>query len=227
MSLQVFALLSLFIVRSGGCDFDLKGVGNIKVTIDSNPTGFRKAFPKDYYVVHRYTKNMLCESDLCCVISAAAVLLDSWSVLLKNLWDEHVNHTLILELIGTLERIIEKNENAERFLEETDLARFPTSSSSPEELLNLTSDLFQRWLQVGCSPAIGTCLPPTLPPPVQKKDYNPSRARLLTTRAVGGSEQKGRQDKMMDVMAPSSGGRSLMASCSAFVWSPLLFGLYW
>lgn len=49
----------------------------------------------------------------CCIVSAAAVLLDSWDVLQKNLWDEHVNHSLILELQHTLNKIIEKDKNTE------------------------------------------------------------------------------------------------------------------
>lgn len=115
---------------------------------------------------------------------------------------------------------------SQRFLEEMDLTQFPTISSSPEQLLKLTSELFERWVQVGCLPSIGTCLPPTLPPPVQKKDYSLSRARLLTTRAIN-SKQEGHPDKMMDIKAQSSSGRSLTVSYLAFVWSPLLFGLYW
>ncbi|XP_029306525.1 uncharacterized protein LOC115020736 isoform X2 [Cottoperca gobio] len=103
MSLPVLLLLSLLTVRCGGCDFDWEGVKNIKRTIDSNPTGFRTVFPKDYYVVHRYTKRMLCDTDPCCVFPAAVVLLESWHVLLGNLWDEHLNHSLILDLKQTLE----------------------------------------------------------------------------------------------------------------------------
>lgn len=190
----------------------------------------------------------------CCVFSAAVVLLDSWNVLLMNLWDEHVNHTLILELRQTLDKIITKNENvavrfsqmtaysrlitgassstmsvivsfSQRFLEETDLTQFPTISSRPEELLNLTSELFERWLRIGCSPSISSCLPPTLPPPVQKKDYSRSRARLLTTRALN-DKQEGQPDKMMGDAAPSSCGRSVIVSYFVFVWSLLVFGLY-
>lgn len=33
-------LLSFLTVQCGGCGFDWEGVKNIKVTIDSNPTGF-------------------------------------------------------------------------------------------------------------------------------------------------------------------------------------------
>lgn len=49
----------------------------------------------------------------CCVFPAAVVLLDSWHVLLRNLWDEHLNHSLILDLKQTLDRIIKKNKNTE------------------------------------------------------------------------------------------------------------------
>lgn len=221
-------LLSLLTVLCGGCDFDLEGVKNIKATIDSNPTGFRTVFPKDYYVVHRYTSSMLCDTDPCCVFPAAVVLLESWHVLLRNLWDEHLNHSLILDLKQTLDKIIKKNRDTERFQEETDLAQFPTLSSSPEELLKLTSDLLSRWLEVGCSPSVETCSLPTLPPSVERKDYSPSRARLLITRAVGREEEEeeeeeGRAKKMVD--HPPTSGAPLPVSAS--VWSPLLFRLYW
>uniref|UniRef100_A0A1A7XT47 Uncharacterized protein n=1 Tax=Iconisemion striatum TaxID=60296 RepID=A0A1A7XT47_9TELE len=220
MSLQVLLLLLLLIVQCGGCNF---GVENIKATIESNPTGFRTVFPKDYNVKHHYTKSMLCETDPCCVFSAAVVLLDSWNKLLINLWDEHVNRSLILDVMQTLEIILKTNENIERFEEELDLSKFPTSLSSPEELLKLTSELFERWLQVGCSNYTKTCFPPTLPPPVVKKDYMPSRARLLTTRAVN-NQQEGQPDKMIDSPPHSSSGP---VTVSAFIWSSLLLGLYW
>lgn len=226
MSLPVLLLLSLLTVQCGGCDFDWEGVKNIKTTIDSNPTGFRTVFPKDYYVVHRYRKSMLCDTDPCCVFPAAVVLLDSWHVLLRNLWDEHLNHSLILDLKQTLDKIIRKNRNTERFQEETDLAQFSTLSSSPEELLKLTSELFTRWLAVGCSSSIESCTLPTLPPSVERKDYGPSRARLLTTRAISNVED-GQPDEMMDTAQLSSSGGPLSLSYSAFVWSPLLFRLYW
>ncbi|XP_008284054.1 uncharacterized protein LOC103360159 [Stegastes partitus] len=229
MSLPVVLLLSLLTVQCGGCEFDKESVKNIKATIDSNPTGFRTVFPKDYYVVHRYNRSMLCDTDPCCVFPAAVVLLDSWHVLLRNLWDEHLNHSLILDLKQTLDKIIIRNRNTERFQEETDLAQFSTSSSSPEELLKLTSELLTRWLEVGCSPSVETCSLPTLPPSVERKDFGPSRARLLTTRAVGGEEEEeeeeGQPRKMVDVSQPPSSGGPLSVSASA--WSPLIFRLYW
>ncbi|XP_072250263.1 uncharacterized protein [Leuresthes tenuis] len=226
MSPPVLLLLSLLIVQCGGCDFDQRGVENIKATIDSNPTGFRAVFPKDYYVVHHYTKNMLCETDPCCIFPAAVVLQDSWHVLLRNLWDEHVNHSLILDLKQTLDKIIRKNKNTERFQEETDLTQFSTSPSSPEELLKLTSELFTRWLEVGCSSSIESCPLPTLPPSVQRKDYLPSRARLLTTRAIS-NVVEGQHNKIIDNTQPLSNGGPPSLYYSASAWSPLLFRLYW
>ncbi|AWO96496.1 Hypothetical protein SMAX5B_011917 [Scophthalmus maximus] len=169
---------------------------------------------------------MLCDTDPCCVFPAAVVLLDSWHVLLRNLWDEHLNHSLIVDLKQTLDKIIKKNKNTERFQEETDLAHFSTLSSSPEELLKLTSELFTKWLDVGCLPSIETCTLPTLPPSVERKDYGPSRARLLTTRAIS-SVEDGQPDKMIDIIQlPSSNGPPSL-SYSTSVWSPLLFRLYW
>lgn len=116
--------------------------------------------------------------------------------------------------------------SSQRFQEETDLALFSTISSSPEELLKLTSELFTRWLDVGCLPSIETCTLPTLPPSVERKDYGPSRARLLTTRAIS-SVEEGQPDKMMDITQPLSDGGPPSLSYYASLWSPLLFRLYW
>ncbi|XP_035528934.1 uncharacterized protein zgc:174888 [Morone saxatilis] len=227
MSLPVLLLLLLLTVQCGGCGFDCEGVKNIKRTIDHNPTGFRTVFPKDYYVVHHYTKSMLCDTDPCCVFPAAVVLLESWHVLLRNLWDEHLNHSLILDLKQTLDRIISRNKYTGKFQEETDLDKFSTLHSSPEELLNLTSELFARWLQVESLPSIETCTLPTLPPSVERKDYGPSRARLLTTRAISATEDEGQPDRMIDITQPLSNGGPPSLSYYASVWSPLLFRLYW
>ncbi|XP_053700189.1 uncharacterized protein zgc:174888 [Synchiropus splendidus] len=222
MSLPVLLLLSFLTVRCGGCDFDWEVVKNLKMTLDSNPTGFRTVFPKDYNVEHRYTKGMLCDTDPCCVFPAAIVLLDSWQVLFRNLWDEHLNHSLVQELRDTLEKIIKKNVNTERFREEMDLTQFPALLSSPEELLKLTSDLFNRWLKVGCLQSTTTCPLPTLPPMVERKDYSPSRARLLTTRAISSIEEEDLE--IMDYSLPLT---NRCPSFSASLWSPLLFRLYW
>lgn len=44
---------------------------------------------------------------------AAVVLLDFWDVLLRNIWDEHLNHSLIHDIKQTLDKIIRRNKNAE------------------------------------------------------------------------------------------------------------------
>ncbi|XP_072317400.1 uncharacterized protein [Eucyclogobius newberryi] len=228
MSLAVLLFLSLWTARcGGGCNSDLDGVRNIKTTIDMNAKGFRSVFPKDYYVVHRYTRSILCDNDPCCVFPAAVVLLDSWHALIKNLYDEHINRSLIRDLKQTLEKIIKSNRNTERFQEDTELDRLPGHRSRPEELLNLTSELFSRWIEVGCDATVETCSPPTFPPAVERQDFARSRAKLLTTRGVDVWEDLEQQDWLMDTTrAPSSrGGPSAPYSLS--LCSPLLFRLYW
>lgn len=56
---------------------------------------------------------LLCFSSQCCVFPAAYVLHNSWQVLLTNLWEEHLNHSLVVELTRTLDTIISKNRNME------------------------------------------------------------------------------------------------------------------
>lgn len=226
MSLPVLLLLSLLAVQCGGCNYEWELVKNIKRTIDSNPTGFRTVFPKDYNVVHRYTKSMLCDTDPCCVFPAAIVLVDSWNVLLRNLWNEHLNRSLIYDLRRTLNKIILKNENTLRFQEEMVLEQFSKQQSSPEELLSFTSELFARFLKVGCNGSITSCPLPTLPPSIERKDYGPSRMRLLTTRAIS-NEDKRQPEKRIDVTQPPSNGAPLPTAYYTSVWSPLLFRLYW
>lgn len=51
-------------------------------------------------------------SPQCCVFPAAVVLLDSWEILLRNLWDEHLNHSLIRDIKQTLDQIIRRNKYA-------------------------------------------------------------------------------------------------------------------
>lgn len=222
MSLPVLLLLSLWTVHCGGCDFDWESVKNLKTTIDSNPTGFRTVFPKNYHVVHHYRESMFCDDNPCCVFPAAVVLLDSWEILLRNLWDEHLNHSLIRDIKQTLDQIIRRNKFAGRFLEEMDAAQLSRQPSSPEELLRLTSELFSQWLKVGCMPSIETCPLPTLRLPVERKDYGPSRARLLTTRGLGG-EGKGLSEKIIGITAAS--GAAPAWTHQLLVWSLLLFTL--
>lgn len=72
-------------------------------------------------------------------------------------------------------------------------------------------------------PSIETCPLPTLRLPVERKDYGPSRARLLTTRGLS-DEGKGLSEKIIG-MIPSSGAAPAWTH-QLLVWSLLLFGLY-
>lgn len=114
----------------------------------------------------------------------------------------------------------------QRFQEETDLEQFSKQQSSPEEVLGFTSELFAQFLKVGCNESITSCPLPTLPPSIERKDYGPSRMRLLTTRAIS-SEEKRRPEKRVDVTQPPTSAAPRPTSYYASVWSPLLFRLYW
>lgn len=227
MSLPVLLLLSFLTVRCDGCDFGWVVVNNIQTAIESNQTEFRKAFPKDYIVEHHYKSSMLCDSDPCCVFSAAIVLVDSWTLLLANLWDEHLNYGLIFDLKRALDTILKKNKHTARLQEETDLSTFPYVQSSPEELLNLTSGLFSRWIKVGCFDSIKMCLPPTLAPAVAEWVEQPLlRARLLTTRDVKSLEEVVPWEKLNVNYQPENSS-PLLSQTLSLVCSPLFFGLYW
>uniref|UniRef100_A0A8C6T409 Uncharacterized protein n=1 Tax=Neogobius melanostomus TaxID=47308 RepID=A0A8C6T409_9GOBI len=223
----VLLLLLLWIVQCGGCGSDLEGVRNIKTTIDMN---------LDTSVLH--LKLILVLSCLqCCVFPAAVVLLDSWHVLLRNLWDEHLNRSLVhcsICFYLKTEKMIKATESL------TDMNLLSAHSSPPEELLRLTSELLSRWIEVACNDSLKSCslptLPPnvekknnplSLPPPVERKDYDHSRARLLTTRAIDAWEDLEQADSLIDTtQLPSSGGR-LSVPDSVSLCSPLLFRLYW
>lgn len=114
----------------------------------------------------------------------------------------------------------------QRFQEETDLEQFSKQQSSPEELLSFTSELFARFLKVVCNESIASCPLPTLPPSIERKDFGPSRMRLLTTRAIS-SEEKKRPERRIDVTQPPSNRAPLTTAYYTSVWSPLLFRLYW
>ncbi|XP_056458448.1 uncharacterized protein zgc:174888 [Gadus chalcogrammus] len=227
MSLPVLLLLSFLTVQCGGCDFDWETVKNLQRTIEAKPTDFRKAFPKDYYVKHHYRSSMLCDREPCSVFPAAVFLLNSWTGLLPNLWDEHVNYLLISELKRSLDAIIQKNKHAERLEEETEISSFPSILSSPEQLLNFTSELFSCWIKVGCRESIKTCVPPTLAPIlVERVEHPPLRARLLTTKAVS-LEEEGPWEKMLDITQQPHNSSPLLSQTLAFVWSLFIFGLLW
>uniref|UniRef100_A0A8C5D894 Uncharacterized protein n=1 Tax=Gadus morhua TaxID=8049 RepID=A0A8C5D894_GADMO len=201
----ILLLLSFLTVQCGGCDdFDMVTVKNLQSTIEAKPTEFVSI------------------TFLCSVFPAAVFLLNSWTGLLPNLWDEHVNYLLISELKRSLDAIIQKNKHAE-----TEISSFPSILSSPEQLLNFTSELFSCWIKVGCSESIKTCVPPTLAPILAERvEHPPLRARLLTTKAVS-LEEEGPWEKMLDISQQPSNSSPLLSQTLAFVWSPFIFGLLW
>ncbi|XP_041707722.1 uncharacterized protein LOC121542383 [Coregonus clupeaformis] len=184
MSRSVLLLLSILTVQGSGCDDFLRGVvKNLQTTINSDHVGFRKVFPKYYWISHHYNDNMLCNTDPCCVFRAATVLSDSWLQLRSRLWPEHHSFEFISNLIQALD---DRGMTKGRF-EDPDPSVLPYVSSSPEELLNFTSFVFSKWLELGCSTSVDTCSFPTLASPAgeeERADLESKKVRLLTTRAV-------------------------------------------
>ncbi|KAJ8392828.1 hypothetical protein AAFF_G00070320 [Aldrovandia affinis] len=126
--MKVLVLLFLSLVQGRGCDDFMKNVLKIK------HVGFREVFPKNYLISHHYNDSILCDSDPCCVLCAAAELSESWSQLRSFLWKENIKYDFIMELQEKLLHIAEG-----KVLEYPD---FPSVSSTPEALFNYTSALF-------------------------------------------------------------------------------------
>ncbi|XP_010883179.1 uncharacterized protein zgc:174888 isoform X1 [Esox lucius] len=226
MSPSVLLLLSILTVQGSGCEDFLKGVvESLKSTIDKEHAGFREMFPKDYWISHHYSDNLLCNTDPCCVFQAAAVLSDSWAQLRRQLWPEHHSFKLISDLIHALDyRGITKN-----IFEDPDVSILPYFSSSPEKLLNFTSSVFSRWLEMECSTPVDTCSLPTLSPPVQVEQ--PEKHKLfITTRAIHRrpSENEGETGMRLYYTQPPINGCPASTQLLGFVWSLLFFcGLNW
>nr|XP_046159089.1 uncharacterized protein LOC123998156 isoform X3 [Oncorhynchus gorbuscha] len=100
---SVFLLLSILTLQGSGCDYFLRGVvDNLQTILNSDHAGFRKVFPKDYWISHHYNVNLLCNTDPCCVFRAATVLSDSWLQLRSKLWPGHHSFEFISNLIQAL-----------------------------------------------------------------------------------------------------------------------------
>ncbi|XP_051576377.1 uncharacterized protein LOC127453755 isoform X1 [Myxocyprinus asiaticus] len=157
MSPTVLLLLSLLTVRGSGCDDFMKTtVRNLQDTINREKnTGFQQVFPKNYVVSHYFNDSALC-NEPCCVFSAAVLLSNSWTQLLRHLSNIHLKHRFISELKLKLDEIADK-----KFLERPDLSTFPSIQSSPKDLLSFTSDLFSRWLNLDCAFGEHDCIFPT------------------------------------------------------------------
>lgn len=148
-------LLSVFIGRGSACN-ELKRdtFNNLQSSIkEEENRGFRRVFPKNYYVQHHFNGSTRCE-DSCCVISAAFLLADSWKQLLQHIELIHMKHTFISELILHLNSIWEGS-----FQETPNPSVFPSVPSSPRALLTYTSDVLAKWLALNCPVEI--CVFPT------------------------------------------------------------------
>lgn len=223
MSLPGLLLLSSLVIHCSGCEFMLQSIKNIKTTIDSDSTSFRMVFPKDYRVSHHYQDNMLCNTDPCCVFNAALFLQEAWSTLLDNLWAEHLQYSFIEDVRTALDYIAMDSTNGQRFQEEKDvlLKRY----SSPEELLNYTSVLLSRRLDLGCSAPFDKCpLPIIKPTVVEKEDEQALWRARLTIRAIINEKESEKEKRMDHSQPPSNGGLRSLRYSSSFLG---LCGLYW
>ncbi|XP_062847811.1 uncharacterized protein zgc:174888 [Trichomycterus rosablanca] len=151
----VVLLLSVLTVQgSAECD-DLKKatVSNLKKSIkQERQIGFLKVFPKNYYVQHHLNGSTKCEEP-CCVFRAVMLLSHSWEQLLLHLEPIHIKHTFITELMFNLNIIGE-----EGFQETPDPSFFPSVHSSPGALLDFTSEVFSKWLDLNCPVGDRTCV---------------------------------------------------------------------
>nr|XP_046159087.1 uncharacterized protein LOC123998156 isoform X1 [Oncorhynchus gorbuscha] len=219
---SVFLLLSILTLQGSGCDYFLRGVvDNLQTILNSDHAGFRKVFPKDYWISHHYNVNLLCNTDPCCVFRAATVLSDSWLQLRSKLWPGHHSFEFISNLIQALGG---RGMTKGRF-EDPDPSVLPSVSSSPEKLLNFTSSVFSKWLELGCSTPVDTCPFPTLASPAGEEEratLESKKVRVLTTRAVH-MENEGEIGMRLHTppptnrSPPSKGGLLLVISGSFFL----------
>ncbi|XP_023995461.1 uncharacterized protein zgc:174888 [Salvelinus sp. IW2-2015] len=183
MSRSVLLLLSILTLQGSGCDDFLREVvKNLQTTLNSDHAGFRKVFPKDYWISHHYNVNLLCNTDPCCVFRAATVLSDSWLQLRSQLWPEHHSFEFISNLIQALD---DRGMTKGRF-EDPDPSVLPSVSSSPEKLLNFTSSVFSNGWSWGARPRWTLVLPHSGLScwGGRKGALESKKVRLLTTRAV-------------------------------------------
>nr|XP_046170933.1 uncharacterized protein LOC124005580 [Oncorhynchus gorbuscha] len=223
---SVLLLLSILTVQGSGCDDFLREVvKNLQTTLNSDHAGFRKVFPKDYWISHHYNVNLLCNTDPCCVFRAATVLSDSWLQLRSQLWPEHHSFEFISNLIQALGG---RGMTKGRF-EDPDPSVLPSVSSSPEKLLNFTSSVFSKWLELGCSTPVDTCPFPTLASPAGEEEraaLERKKVRSLTTRAVHMQHRENEGETEMRLNTPpptnrsptSKGGLLLVLSGSLFFY---------
>ncbi|XP_069038648.1 uncharacterized protein [Lepisosteus oculatus] len=177
MLLPVFLLLSVLSVQVGGCDPFLKGVvSRLIPALEREQAGFKQVFPRDYRVPHHSSETLLCHTEaVCCVYSEGVLLSQSWSVLLSHLWSENLKVSFIAQVIDTLRDVSEQV-----FPETPDLSHLPRVSSSPAELLSLTTSHLSDWLRLNCT-APPACPFPTAPPGAEQEESSAVAARETGT----------------------------------------------
>ncbi|KAL2084002.1 hypothetical protein ACEWY4_019520 [Coilia grayii] len=154
----ILLLFTLIPYRVYGCPTSKYRVTSgqlLRETKEKQTLEFRRVFPTNYNVTHRYSASLLCNDRPCCVFSAAVVLRDSWLQLLKHLREENYIYVFIRSMIDLLKNITE--EHQQRFLEKPDLSIFPSVSSSPEALLSFTVDVLSRWEELKCPAGVRDC----------------------------------------------------------------------
>uniref|UniRef100_A0A4W5QY06 Zgc:174888 n=1 Tax=Hucho hucho TaxID=62062 RepID=A0A4W5QY06_9TELE len=197
------------------------GIDTLVYTVIPEPvfSSKRKVFPKDYLISHHYNDNLLCNTGPCCVFGAATVLSDSWLQLRSQLWPEHQSFKFISNLIQVLD---DRGMTKGRF-EDPDPSVLPSVSSSPEKLLNFTSSVFSKWLELRCSTPGDTCSFPTLASPAGEEEraalaspageeeraaLESKKVRLLTTRAVHMQDRGNEGETGMRLHIPPPTNRS-------------------
>ncbi|AAU11008.1 hypothetical protein LDVICp163 [lymphocystis disease virus-China] len=158
----ILLIISTFTINIGicqDCDFLKSLAENIKTILDYNSRGFRYVFPRSYNVSY-YTADTSCNDELCCIFPDALLLAEAWSTLLRDLWHQHLNYSLIVDVRHMLLKITKENKNMDQFQEENNLSELlPLTSSTPEELLNKTSIFLKRWLDIDCKSGALMCIP--------------------------------------------------------------------
>ncbi|KAG7469293.1 hypothetical protein MATL_G00127320 [Megalops atlanticus] len=228
---SVLVLLLILSAQGRGCNEFMRGVvKNLLTTIKRTELpGFREVFPKNYEISHHYNDSLLCNSDPCCVFSAAVVLSDSWSQLLLLLWTENVKYSFIRELKVKLESIADSIAD-KKFREDTDPSLLPSVSSTPEALLHFTSALFSTWLEQKCPVSANPCELPMLPPSLPEEESHQMRTDgerkhphpHPTVSVRDGWMREGEKEKLSGIGIPPTGGLTSVHHSDPFC-GPLCF----
>lgn len=155
MTPTVLLLLSMvYTVRGSGCgNLDESTVRNLQDELRVQKTEFLTVFPKNYFVP-RFNDSTQCQDQTasCCLFSEVVLLSHSWAKLLKHLDRTHLKHPFITKLKIELDGI-----SKEGFQDTPDPSVFPSVLSSPETLLNFTSSLLSKWLELNCPSGENAC----------------------------------------------------------------------